>query len=131
MKKCLERTEERIIWLIKLEELPFSLNTHYLSDYRSKFLSHYRAAREKYECKNVIDAIKSYNEQSQQPVTFTTNRNGSVVPPPTGIGKVLAGLAEIGMSGVNAHDLAKLLPPDPMEPALNIMADVRAYFQGS
>ena len=49
---------------------------------------------------------------------------------PTGIAKVLAGLAEIGMTGVKAEDLPKLLPPDRMAPALEIMADVRAYFQG-
>ena len=49
---------------------------------------------------------------------------------PTGIAKVLAGLAEIGMMGVKADDLPKLLPPDRMAPALEIMADVQAYFQG-
>ena len=42
----------------------------------------------------------------------------------------LASLAAIGLPGVKAEDLAKLLPPDRMEPALMIMADVRAYFQG-
>lgn len=49
---------------------------------------------------------------------------------PSGIAKVLAGLAEIGMTGVKAEDLPKLLPPDRMAPALEIMADVRGYFQG-
>jgi hypothetical protein len=46
------------------------------------------------------------------------------------LSKVLSGLAEMGMAGVKAEDLPKLLPPDRMEPALIIMADVRAYFQG-
>ena len=44
--------------------------------------------------------------------------------------KVLAGLAEMGMQGVKPADLPKLLPSDPLEPALSIMATVRAYFQG-
>jgi len=33
------------------------------------------------------------------------------------------------MSGLKAQDLMKLLPPDQYDPALNIMATVRAYFQ--
>ncbi|KAH9485773.1 Interferon-induced GTP-binding protein Mx2 [Psilocybe cubensis] len=124
LKQCLERTEERIIWLIKLEELPFSLNTHYLADYRAKFLAHYKSAREKYEQPDVIDSITRYKVN---PVPVSSSSRHATEP--TGIAKALAGLAEAGLSGVAAHDLAKLLPPDPMEPALNIMADVRAYFQ--
>ena len=49
---------------------------------------------------------------------------------PTGVRKVLAGLREMGLTQVKAEDIAKLLPPDKMEPALHIMSDVRAYFQG-
>jgi hypothetical protein len=51
--------------------------------------------------------------------------------PQTGMAKILAGLAELGVVGVKPEDIPKLLPPDQMEPALVIMADVRAYFQGS
>jgi hypothetical protein len=102
------------------------LNTHYLSDYRSKFLSHYRASREYYEQAKLIKAIQSYGKN--QTSKMTDSRPGPIEP--TGIAKVLAGLAEIGMMGVKADDLPKLLPPDRMAPALEIMADVRAYFQG-
>ncbi|KAF7304101.1 hypothetical protein MIND_00641600 [Mycena indigotica] len=49
-------------------------------------------------------------------------------PKPT-ISSVLGQLASLGLPGVAAADLAKLLPSDKMEPALEIMADVRAYFQ--
>ncbi|KAJ6458278.1 hypothetical protein C8R45DRAFT_560173 [Mycena sanguinolenta] len=48
---------------------------------------------------------------------------------PTGTTQVVAGLTSIGLGGINVDDLVKLLPPDRMDPALNIMADVRAYFQ--
>ena len=57
-------------------------------------------------------------------------REASVPAGPTGIGKVLAGLAEMGLRQVKAEDIPKLLPPDKMQPALHIMSDVRAYFQG-
>lgn len=134
LKQCLERAEERVNWLIKIEDIPFSLNTHYLADYRSKFLSHFRAAREKYERADIVKAIKEYTTSSPVFSTATTSsgrgREVTSTPQPTGVAKVLAGLAEMGMSGVTAYDLPKLLPPDPMEPALAIMADVRAYFQG-
>jgi hypothetical protein len=50
---------------------------------------------------------------------------------PKGIAQVLSGLAAIGLNSVTADDLVKLLPPDRIDPALNIMADVRAYFQGA
>ena len=35
------------------------------------------------------------------------------------------------MSGIKAEELPRLFPSDSMEPALMIMADVRAYFQGN
>ena len=44
---------------------------------------------------------------------------------------MLAGLVEIGFVGVKPETLTKLIEPDGMEPALAIMADVRAYFQGT
>lgn len=50
---------------------------------------------------------------------------------PNGIAKILSGLAEVGISGVKPEDIPKLLPPDTMEPAMTIMAEVRAYFQGT
>ncbi|KAF9461878.1 P-loop containing nucleoside triphosphate hydrolase protein [Collybia nuda] len=121
VKKCMERTEERINWLIKLENRPFSLNTHYLTDYKDKFLSYYRGAREKDRNLDLMNAIEGY--------TPPTTRDRGISSSPTGIAKVLAGLVEIGIIGIKPEDLAKLIPPDGMEPALVIMADVRAYFQ--
>lgn len=44
--------------------------------------------------------------------------------------KVLNGLTDIGLPGTVPTDLAKLLPADPYDPAIEIMAGVRAYFQG-
>ncbi|KAF8805202.1 hypothetical protein BYT27DRAFT_7258310 [Phlegmacium glaucopus] len=123
---CVERTEERISWLIALEDRPFSMNTHYLSDYRSKFLAYYKGSREKYEHTDLMKVISSFlNPQSPQGPRFPQAANSF----PAGIAKVMAGLAEIGMNGIKPEDLPKLLPLDKMEPALMIMADVRAYFQ--
>ncbi|KAJ3565327.1 hypothetical protein NP233_g7701 [Leucocoprinus birnbaumii] len=121
LKTCLAKTEERINWLVDLEDKAFSLNTHYLTDYRSKFLAYYRGARNKSNYSDIMQTINGYVPAS--PVA------GQKAPVLFGISKVLSGLAEVGLLGIQAEDLAKLFKTDNMEPALEIMADVRAYFQ--
>lgn len=164
---CLQRAEDKVDWLLQLEDKPFSLNNHYLADYKAKFLSYYKGAREKDEQSTLIKAIQAYNTSASSnsnsfffssasskpantfsfatpPAAAGTDTQQEAPPssfpplqpsfPPlaqTGMAKVLAGLAELGVVGVKPEDIPKLLPPDQMEPALVIMADVRAYFQGS
>ncbi|KAL1690988.1 P-loop containing nucleoside triphosphate hydrolase protein [Schizophyllum commune] len=114
VKTCLESTKHKIDWLTDLERQAFTLNTHYLADYRDKFLAHYKGARQAGEHGDFIDRIRRY------------------VPAGEGedaISKILSGLVELGVAGVKPEDIPKLLPPDEMEPAIEIMADVRAYFQ--
>ncbi|KAF8181827.1 P-loop containing nucleoside triphosphate hydrolase protein [Pholiota molesta] len=183
INECLKRTEERVKWILRLEDVPFSLNTHYLADYKAKFLAYYKGAREKQLQadiakgargtsvtasvpsassqaavqpslqtttgpfqwtstsfpsarslpKNPFDFLKAPDTTASpsKPNTSTTGAApmGQAQAHPA-LSKVLSGLAEMGMTGVKAEDLPKLLPPDRMEPALIIMADVRAYFQG-
>lgn len=142
---CLQRTEDKVDWLLELEDKPFSLNNHYLADYKAKFLSYYKGARERDEQSALMKAIQAYNNtSSSSSFSFSsTPPNGFsfaapaaaatadpfAPPAQTGMAKVLAGLAELGVVGVKPEDIPKLLPPDKMEPALVIMADVRAYFQ--
>lgn len=76
--------------------------------------------------KPVVSSASSYNSNRlYAPAVVEAVPTG-----PTGVGKVLAGLREMGLTQVKAEDIPKLLPPDMMEPALHIMSDVRAYFQG-
>ena len=44
--------------------------------------------------------------------------------------RAITGINALGIHSVRPTDLARLLPSDRMEPAIEIMADVRAYFQG-
>jgi len=125
LKSCFTRTEQKINWLVDLEDKAFSLNTHYLSDYKSKFLTYYRGIRNKGNYKDVMNLIDTYVPPAS---SYNNNKGASVL---YGISKVMSGLAEIGLNGVQAGDLAKLFKIDNMEPALEIMADVRAYFQGA
>ena len=134
--QCFEKAQERIAWLLKLEDKPFSLNTHYLADYRAKYLAHFKGSREQQDNMDLIKYIDAHNlpPPPPPPAIFSTEATIKPVDPfdffQPSVKSALASLAAIGLTGVKAEDLPKLLPPDRMEPALVIMADVRAYFQG-
>ncbi|KAJ6529313.1 P-loop containing nucleoside triphosphate hydrolase protein [Mycena capillaripes] len=55
-------------------------------------------------------------------------RIAPMLSPSARISEILNHLSALDLQ-VRAEDLMKLCPKDPMEPAFNIMADVRAYFQ--
>lgn len=40
-----KRTLEKIQWMLELESPPFTLNDHYFSSYREKYLAKFKAAR--------------------------------------------------------------------------------------
>jgi hypothetical protein len=122
IKKCGEKTRTQIEWLLKLEARPATLNEHYYSDYKARWVAHFKGWRNNDKNKPLMGAIDSHNSSPSV-------RLGQ--PSADAITQVLSALAGIGMSGMKAEDLSKLLPPDPMEKALVIMAEVRAYFQGT
>ncbi|KAI0782953.1 P-loop containing nucleoside triphosphate hydrolase protein [Abortiporus biennis] len=115
-----EQASERLIWLLQLEMQPATLNTHYFKDYRDKFLSYYRACRWDRGGKN---SLTSQLQNYSPPSGYHPNQFNDCTS------KALSGVAGIGISGIEPTDLAKLLPADKYEPALHIMAEVRAYFQ--
>ncbi len=55
---------------MRLEDVPFSLNTHYLADYKDKFLAHYKGAREKVAQHNLANkqSAPSFNFSSIKPI---------------------------------------------------------------
>ncbi|KIJ13508.1 hypothetical protein PAXINDRAFT_100617 [Paxillus involutus ATCC 200175] len=115
------RTKERIEWLLALEQLPTTLNTHYYSDYKDKFLAYYKGCRENTD---LAARIKKFREGNKTVSGFQGIVESRLDP----ITQILASLSEIGITA-EAEDLPRLLPSDPMEAALNIMSSVRAYFQ--
>ena len=120
VKKCGESALSRIDWLLDLERRPRTLNTHYYQDYRDKFLAYYRAWRYMGTNGGIFGKLEKYSSRSSSKTEFGQST-----------AKVLSGLVEMGITGVKASDIPRLLPSDPMEPALHIMATVRAYFQGT
>jgi len=108
----LEAAKQKVSWLMEIESDPFTLNNHYMSDCKEKFLTYYRRIRQ--------DAIENghlhrtnMSRQENQRVTADA----------------LSLLVRLGYE-VAKQDLDRLLRPDKMEPALAVMASVRAYFQG-
>jgi len=66
----------------------------------------------------------------------STNTENLIITkePPTAEEKLntaLAALAELGYKGLSVEDLGKLNPPDEYETELQVMAEVRGYFQVS
>jgi len=113
IQRCADVTEQRISFLLEEEKEPFTLNEYYFMDYRAKFLGYYRGIRQRAEG-NFVDRLQSNDRETKAVVN-----------------KVISSLAELGLHSVESSSLARLLPPDPMETAIEIMSEVQAYFQGS
>lgn len=124
IKKCSELAHDRVLWLLDLERRPRTLNTFYYNNYQDKFLAHYRGARHATGHSSLIDGLEAYN----------TSADDKTKPADTkfynSMTRVMSSLSEVGIH-CRPTDIPKLLPTDPFEPALHIMATVRAYFQGT
>ncbi|KAI6139724.1 P-loop containing nucleoside triphosphate hydrolase protein [Pisolithus tinctorius] len=105
------RAKEKIDWLLQVERMPATLNTHCYTDYRDKFLAYYRGCRD-----NNYDLMSNIRK-------LATDRNRVET-----VNKALSSLTELGIS-TQVDDLTRLLPSDPLEVALGIMASVQGYFQ--
>lgn len=113
IQKCAEAATQHIDCLLKDENEPFTMNDRYYAEYRSKFLGHYKK-----------DRLRSTNSVIQN---LEDNNSPGIK---TAVNEAMSSLARLGFRSIDASSLVALLPPDPMEPAIGIMADVRAYFQG-
>lgn len=114
IEKCADAAAQHIDSLLEEEKEPFTMNEHYFSDYRSKFLTFYRDARR--------------SAKSQFIRNLENRDDGDMM---AAMSEAVTSLTRMGLEQANASILANVLPSDPMDPAIEIMADVRAYFQGS
>ena len=113
IQKCADAGAQHIDCLLEEENEPFTMNVHYYEEYRSKFLVHYKKGRLR-DKSNVIQNLEN-------------NTDTSIM---NAVNESISSLAKLGLHSVDASSLAALLPPDLMESGIEIMADVRAYFQG-
>ncbi|KIO22299.1 hypothetical protein M407DRAFT_216722 [Tulasnella calospora MUT 4182] len=123
MKGLAKNAMEKVEGLCQTEESPYTQNDHYFFDYRTKLLLRYKAAhRQSKSQSSVIQSLQDH-DSSWKPQRNSDEAHWQ------NINEVLSGLATIGIPGIVATDLIKLLPDDNMGPAFEIMAEVRAYFQ--
>lgn len=119
--------QAKIAWLLALEAQPFSLNTHYFTDYRSKFIAYYRGQRQRYARPELSPAVEAFTNKRH--AESNAGGTGFMTSASEAVKKLMAAFAELSID-VTPAQLQKILAEDTMEPALCIMADVRAYFQG-
>lgn len=120
IRDCANEALRSIDFLLKVEGTPYTRNTHYLDDYRDKFLNYYKGIRQSAENNNLISKLSTG-------VPVDSESDGQFEE---GLVKVLSGLSDMGIHGIQPLALARILPPALMEDAIAIMANVRAYFQG-
>jgi hypothetical protein len=113
IEECAVAAARHINSLLEEEKEPFTMNDHYFLDYRSKFLAYYKDAR--------------LRAKSQFIRNLENRDDGDIVE---AMSEALSSLTRMGLEATSSS-LANLVPADPMDPAIEIMADVRAYFQGS
>jgi len=98
-------------------EEPTTSNEHYLSDYKAKYLARYRAERKVHSGSGANDRLRNF-------MNGTYDHNGNLE-------NAISCLQQMGFpSDLKKEDFLRLLKPDTSEEALDIMAEVRAYYQG-
>jgi len=112
IETCADAAAQHINSLLEEEREPFTMNDQYFMDYHSKFLVYYKEAR--------------LRAKSQFIRNLENRDDGDMMG---AMNDAIRSLTRMGLETANAPELANLLPTDPMDPAIGIMADVRAYFQ--
>ncbi|KAG8697349.1 hypothetical protein FRC09_007916 [Ceratobasidium sp. 395] len=120
-------TNQELKFLLKMESLPFTLNSHYYLDYREKFLAHYKFYQgEQNEQIRRLRKPPSNSAYREQNTYYTVQHE----QPVDHVEEALKNLRLAGLHGLKREDMVKLLPADfSQEAALEIMASVRAYYQ--
>ncbi|CAE7058326.1 unnamed protein product [Rhizoctonia solani] len=120
LDECKTATTQELDFLLNMESLPFTLNSHYYLDYKEKFLKHYKTFRH-----NRSALGRSLRAR---PSSSREHEGREAVVDPLQV--ALENLRRAGFEGLSRGDLVKLLPADfSQQAALDIMASARAYYQ--
>lgn len=115
-----EKTLERMDWMMELENPPFTINDHYFSTYREKYLARYKEARK-------ASASRRRNARRKN-LKLIVKKQAKRSIDPEDISDALSALSMAGYPGLKESDLPRLLGPDPFEEELIVMAETSAYF---
>ena len=116
-------------------EEPTTSNEHYLSDYKAKYLARYRAERRVHSGSGANNSLRDFINGAYDHNSRVV-QNHPFVQSPTLVQNspfesALSSLQQMGFpSDLKKEDFLRLLKPDASEAALDIMAEVRAYYQG-
>jgi hypothetical protein len=132
--------------LFQVESLPFTQNEHYFFSYKSKLVTRYksihRLSKGEFslcaklqepvvedppvpEPESPLKAINGKQAHSRFGVSMNTPSFDEKVA------RALSTLADLGFEGLVRADLLRLDPPTEVDSAFDIMAEVRAYWQGT
>lgn len=107
-------TRKKIESICRGEDRPCTQNEDYFFHCRSELLVKYKATYRRSKGHGSIFGFTSESPRDQQRL----------------VNEAVAALARLGLHGLKAEDLVKLFPESRMDPALEIMSEARAYFQG-
>jgi hypothetical protein len=115
LRDCSKRTQMKMEECIALEhEEPVTVNERYLADYKRQFSAKYKAARR----------LHTHDARNLQTLVNDGYQNTTLMQ------NTLSNLRQMGLDKVSNSDLVRLLPVDLADDAIDIMSEVRAYYQG-
>ena len=117
LNQCVEETLALIEFLLRVEKEPSTKNVYYFKDYRRNFLAFYKRI---FNCGSNSDFVERVQRRADQPPGFTE-----------ALGIIIANRSKIGFHDVSPLQLTVLQASEDADGAIKIMADVRAYFQGT
>ncbi|KAG9043509.1 hypothetical protein FS837_009469 [Tulasnella sp. UAMH 9824] len=118
---CAAATVQKIDGLVQGECDPYTQNDKYFFAYKTKMLTRYKIIHQELQGKaNLVTALRSYNPNNNNSTGDYHQWNY--------LNNAISNLANFGIT-IKAEDFVMLLPQQDLTPALDIMAEVRAYFQ--
>ncbi|CUA74652.1 hypothetical protein RSOLAG22IIIB_11369 [Rhizoctonia solani] len=114
--ECREAADAQIQFLLDIENnQTFTTNTHYFASYKEKFTTYYKAVRKGRRGENTL--IQGLAQGLDGKTDFSKS-----------MAEAIAHLTKMGLA-VKPLDLGKLIESEAEDELIDIMAEVRAYYQ--
>lgn len=130
LRACSERTHQRIHEMLKLEqEEPFTVNEHYLSDYKVKYKARYERMCNP---EPISSSIPASHPTPPATVVASDWASRSSATSRMHLTQAITSLTAAGLPTLTEDELVKRVRASPVstpEGLVEIMAEVRAYYQ--
>ncbi|KAI0041018.1 hypothetical protein FA95DRAFT_1565838 [Auriscalpium vulgare] len=121
--------------ILEMERTPFTQNTRRHQSTRDAWLMQYRSARSNASNHPLDSPPSTPTSSSDSDTAHSIHTPARKMPPPAAdparLARLLALLAENGYPGLHSEDLKRLNKPDEFDIEMNVMAEVRSYFQAA